>query len=501
MSISLYRRLLRRYGPLRTRIVRREFLRLTLAASAELLLSCGPALPRGGRAKPGGRRVVVVGAGFAGLACSYELHTAGYAVTVIEARNRVGGRVLTVRDLVPGKTIEGGGELIGSNHPTWVAYAQRFGLRFHDVTTGERAASPVWLNGRLLTPKEVKALFEELDAAYQGMTADAASIDADEPWRSPDASRLDRMSAADWVRSLQLSERARLAIAVELLDNGVALDRQSYLGHLAQVKGGGLERYWEESEAYRCRGGNDRLAQELAAAIGTENIRLSTPVTAIRVDDARVVVTCADGSRLEADDAVLSVPPSVWHKIRFTPALPAALDPQMGASVKYLAAVRNRFWSDDRVGPDALTDGMISRTWEGTDNQEGPGAALVAFSAGPPAEQCRRRWAEGQDQAYTAEFARLYPRYSARFLASRFVDWPGEQWTGGGYSFPAPGQVTTVGPLLHRGLGRLHLAGEHTCYKFVGYMEGALNSGAALARRLAVRDGVAHALGMAATAA
>ena len=73
----------------------------------------------------------------------------------------------------------------------------------------------------------------------------------------------------------------------------------------------------------------------------------------------------------------------------------------------------------------------------------------------------------------------------------RFMDWPAEQWTGGGYSFPAPGQVTTVGPLLAKPhANNLHIAGEHCCYKFVGYMEGALTSGTDIARRLAKRDGL-----------
>jgi monoamine oxidase len=497
MSVSLYTRLLRRYRPTRDHIGRRAFLRLTLAASAGLLLSCAPALRRGERAKPNGRRVIVVGGGFAGLACGYELHIAGYGVTVVEARKRVGGRVLTLRDLVADRTVEGGGELIGSNHPTWVTYAKRFDLGFREVATSESPVSPVLLDGRLLSPTEIGVLFEELEAAYQQMTADAAAVDADEPWKSPDAERLDRMPTADWVQGLGLSERARVAITVDLTaENGAPLDRQSYLGQLAQVKGGGLEKYWEESEAYRCRGGNDQLAQRLATAIGAERLRLSMPVSAIHARDASVVVECADGSRLEADDAVLAVPPSVWHRIRFTPALPEALNPQMGVSVKYLAAVTGRFWEEDGLGAEALTDGMISRTWDGTGNQPGPEAALVAFSGGPAAEQCRRRWAEAGDRAYTAELARLYTKYPARFVASRFMDWPGDEWTRAGYSFPAPGQVTIVGPLLQRGLGRLHFAGEHACYKFIGYMEGALNSGAALARRFAVRDGVAQALEM-----
>ena len=70
------------------------------------------------------------------------------------------------------------------------------------------------------------------------------------------------------------------------------------------------------------------------------------------------------------------------------------------------------------------------------------------------------------------------------------MDWPSDEWTQCGYSFPAPGEVTTVGPMLREGVGgRLHFAGEHASYAFIGYMEGALNSGVALANRLAVRDG------------
>ena len=92
----------------------------------------------------------------------------------------------------------------------------------------------------------------------------------------------------------ELRYPARMNCAVELLDNGVPLDRQSYLGQLAQVKGGGLERYWEESEAYRCRGGSDRLARALAAAIGSENLRLGTPVTAIQ-GSVVVIAEFSDG--------------------------------------------------------------------------------------------------------------------------------------------------------------------------------------------------------------
>jgi monoamine oxidase len=205
-------------------------------------------------------------------------------------------------------------------------------------------------------------------------------------------------------------------------------------------------------------------------------------------------VTCGEGSIVEADDLVLAVPPSVWGKVRFSPELPTELKPQMGVTVKYLAAVQNQFWKEDGLSPDAATDGMVSMTWEGTDNQRGSGALLVAFSGGPAAEACRKRWTVEKDKAYAEELSAIYPKFPQRFIASRFMDWPGDEWADAGYSFPAPGQVTTIGPMLRRGLGRLHFAGEHACYKFVGYMEGALNAGVTVAKRLALRDGVTQAL-------
>src|SRR6188768_134305 len=148
MARSLYGRLTRRYRPQPTAFERREFLKIALAASAGLLVSGIPSFGRSPTSQIGrGRRIVVIGAGFGGLACAHELLSAGYDVTVLDARNRVGGRVLSFNDMVSGKVVEGGGELIGSNHPTWVAYAKQFGLDFIDVTESQDAA-PIYLKGK-----------------------------------------------------------------------------------------------------------------------------------------------------------------------------------------------------------------------------------------------------------------------------------------------------------------------------------------------------------------
>ena len=166
-------------------------LRVTLAGSAGLLVSNHLAF---GQGKPG-KRIVVIGAGFSGLAAAYELVARGYDVTVVEARNRVGGRVITFNDFVPGKHVEGGGELIGSNHPTWVAYKDRFKLDFLDVTEEEDFEFPIVLDGKRLTSAESEKLWEEMDAALTLMNTDAKDIDADQPWRSRDA---ERWTSARW---------------------------------------------------------------------------------------------------------------------------------------------------------------------------------------------------------------------------------------------------------------------------------------------------------------
>src|SRR5918997_856734 len=123
--------------------------------------------------------------------------------------------------------------------------------------------------------------------------------------------------------------------------------------------GGGLEKYWTESEVYRCRGGNQRLARRLASEVGAANVRLGFVVREVRQSGDTVSVRGANGEVIEADDVVLTAPPSTWHNIRFSPGLPRGIKTQMGTAVKYLATVKGRFWKKAGLAPDALTDGMV----------------------------------------------------------------------------------------------------------------------------------------------
>ncbi len=500
MSRSVFARLSRRYGRSVDAVTRRGFLKASLAATSGLLLSnmAGCANDGDGRFKPAAdaKHIAIIGAGFAGLACGYELAAAGYRVTIVDPRSRVGGRVFSSQTFTPGKNVELGGELIGSNHPMWVAYREKFGLEFIDVTEDEELEMPIILGGKRLDEKEAEAMWEEMDAAFATLNGQAEPIDADQPWLSPDAAAIDALPLSDWWKKLEVSDITRLALKAQLAsDNAVELEQQGLLTMLTSIKGGGGEAYWTESEVYRCKGGNQQLATKLANAIGMQNIRLKRAATSIKENDKGVTITCSDGSRILADEVVLATPPSVWHKIAIEPALPDELKPQMGVAVKYISALKTRFWKEKGQSPDSLTDGAVSQTWEATDNQPGDnGAAMVAFSGGKAAETDRTHpTTQAMHDHYRKTLEARYPGYSASLISATMMDWPGDPWTLGGYSFAAPGQIMRAGPTLRAGRGCLHFAGEHTCFKFAGYMEGGLSSGAELARRIAKRDGVIKA--------
>lgn len=482
---------------------RREALRQALAGASGLwtLAAVGPdafaappaAVPS--TTAPRGR-VIVIGAGFAGLACADELAFAGYDVTVLEARPRVGGRVETFRDLVPGKLVEGGGELVGPNQPTWMAYAKRFGFRFVEMPWEPTDA--LRLGDELVKPDEACLLWQQMRTVLERLNTLAEPISAYEPWTSPNAKTLDAMSLDQWIASLDVPARVKQLIAIQMTGiNGLIPAWQSLLGILSIVKGAGLQKFWDETDTLHCVGGaqqlSDRLAESFVKQRGAAALRLKSPVAAIRLAEKRAVVRLVDGTELEADDIVLTAPPSTWNKIAFEPTLPGELTVPMAASTKYLAVFGSAFWKQLERKPNAMSDGPVQLTWETTAGQGEAGAhGLVLFAGGRSADECRS-WPEAEHaDRFRAAIAQLYPGADRHFTHGRFVDWVRDPWARGTYSFPAPGQVTVVGPLLDQPFQRrLHFAGEHTCYAFIGWMEGALAAGVRLAHRLAARDGVA----------
>jgi monoamine oxidase len=436
------------------------------------------------------RRLVVVGAGFAGLATAYEAQAAGYSVTVLEGQRKVGGRVWSLSDVVPGKFVEGGGELIGLNHPTWLAYKDKFALDLLPVSESDNA--PISLGGKILSRKQEEQVAKEMEAVLGELNILAKPILPDTPWLSARAKELDKQSLYMWLRAVKASPLCKRAIIQQLeADNGITARKQSLLANLAMIAGGGFEKYWTDSERFRCQGGNQSLALKLGQALRTP-IRFDCPVASITIGSEGVKITTRGGEHFEADDVVLAIPPSAWPRIRFRPLLPTPLrkpGPQMGKNVKFLVNVKNDFWG--RKSPNCVSDGPANLTWEGTEGQEGPREGFIVFSGASSAKGCIRWNPLSRAESYVEALEWVYPRLKGAFIEGKFMNWPNDPWVMASYAFPAPEEVMKCGPLLHSGVnGRLHFAGEHTAYAFIGYMEGALHSGVMTAKKLAKRDGL-----------
>jgi len=267
------------------------------------------------------------------------------------------------------------------------------------------------------------------------------------------------------------------------------------------IKGGGLHQYWTDTELYRCKEGNQELARRFEQELN--KIQPSTvlhghPVDSISHKDGKYRIQIAGGNFIESNeneavDVVLAIPPSVWANITFededlTHLLGSKVG--MGSNVKYLMRLKERFWKKYGSSPTLTEDGPVDITWETTEDEKLHDYVMVAFSGAKHAETCRSWPSSIQRDKYMKVLEEVYPGVNAATVDTKFMDWPSEKWAKASYHFPRKNEVTTWGPLWKAGHdGWLHFAGEHTCYAFMGYMEGALSSGYRLARRLAVRDG------------
>jgi monoamine oxidase len=406
--------------------------------------------------------VVVVGGGLAGLRCAEALVAGGVDVVMLEARDRVGGRVFSHR-FTDGQTCERGAEFIDSNHAEAIALAARLGLTLSErIADLDPAATLLDAGGRAV-PMSMHASIEPDVARWDRAVADL-----------PDGDDSERGTLADLMHSLDLSVLSRLVIGRNIRTEYMLPPEeisQRFAGRLARLRAAG------RPECHRVVGGNDQLATGLAARLG-DHVRLGAVVQTIDAD--RGSITLVDGEVITATTIAAAVPLPVLS--RLWPAMPLELGAiGYGVGGKISVQFDRRIWNDYGSNGEVLTERAWGHLWETSDDQAGDRGILTnllssndgaAFAALP----------EAPDRIVT-EIDRLFP--GAKGLAGERVhtDWTNDPFSLGVYSCFGPGQIAAAMPLMHVGHGshgRLWLAGEHTD-EFSGFMEGALRSGARVA--------------------
>lgn len=432
----------------------------------------------------------VIGAGFAGIAAARTLADAGQDVVVLEARDRVGGRVWN-RQMPDGTVVSVGGTWLGKGNDRLFGLCRELGLQaYPQFTAGE---SLLRLDGRNhryrgMLPKGA-GLFS---LAAMGVTMLrlrllTRRVPRDRPWAARGGRRLDSATLAEVIGSpWQVPSRTARAMLRAGFGTIFCVDPSevSLLGSLVLAAGGGGFQYYldsKQTETHLIDGGSPELAARFAAPLGGR-LRLSAPVRSIRHRADHVEVGNGRAA-VRARHAIIAVPPLLASRIDYDPPLPpdyAALLRSYvpGAIVRGIAVYDEPFWrADGLTGETLAPDSPVALSID----QSGPGGTpgiISSYAAGPAATRLAGLSPPERERLWLAELAQ---RFGPRARSPRgflTTDWAGEPWSLGGMIAHLPtGVLTSYGPAIRQPLGRLHWAGSERATAMHGLMEGAVRSG------------------------
>lgn len=416
--------------------------------------------------------VIVIGAGFSGLAAAAYLKKKKLKVTVLEARARIGGRVYSLPIPDEKLVIELGAEWVGKSHERMIEMCDEYKLEL--------------FNNQF----ETHLLYK---GQYYGKGGWKYSDEWDKKWaallknygRMTDTQKQE-LDKYDWWRYLVNNGCDGMDLDVrELLDS---TDFGESIRHVSAFAA--LAEYAESSEKnemdYKIRGGNGQLAVKLAERIGMENVFLEHGVTKVEQTKTGVKVTCGNGKIFRADKLICTVPTFSLKKIGWLPGLPKekldAINQLQYARInKHPVLFSERFWPEDM---DMATDLPAHYFYHATKNQPGKKGILISYTIGDKAAV-----AANQDDAYhNAMIAQaLKPGFGdvqSKIEGGWNYYWGADEFSKGAYALYGAGQWFTLRPTLAKPFLNTYFAGEHLA-DWQGFMEGAINTGEEAAKMIA----------------
>lgn len=476
----------------RRRLDRRELLRRGAALGGVWALGASQRVR--GAVSP---RIVIVGAGLAGLTCAYRLKQAGYLARVFEASGRLGGRCWTGRGVfAQGQIYEHGGELIDQGHTQLRQLIQELGLTTDNLLQAERNGTDpcYYFDG---APYSFAQATDDLKPAWQKIHSDLSAAGFPTLYNrfTQRGLELDHMSILDWIEESipggTTSKLGQLLNVAYNIEYGAECSEQSALNllYLLGYAGPGqLRIFGHSNEKYHVTGGNDqvpaRLAQLLAGQITT-----GTALVAIRLNaDASYTLSLQSGSKVKdvvADKVVLALPFSIMRSAVDTSRAgfnavkrTAIAELGMGTNSKLHLQFRSRHWESLGCSGDTFADTGYQSTWEVTRAQPGSSGILVDYTGGQVGASFGSGTPSGRARQFLSQLEPVLPGISGQWNGLATVDfWAAYPWTRGSYSYWKVGQYTRFAGAEREQSGNCHFAGEHTSIDFQGYLNGAVETG------------------------
>lgn len=432
--------------------------------------------------------VIIIGAGYAGLSAAKLMREAGKNLLVLEARDRVGGRIHT-QPLDTGGYIDLGGQWIGPTQDRMYALASNYGIE--TFATYDKGKSSLYyldkikLYRGIIPPLPLFALLN-LDGAIKKLNRLSRKINLDAPWLSPGAAELDRVSLADWMNTQLKNEKARqlFTVAAEAI---FATDAAtiSLLHALFYIRSGRdfdtLMNIKKGAQQDRIVGGAQSIANRMAEEL-SGHIRLNMPVTRIAQSENQVTVSGKNFS-FDAKKIILAVPPVVAAKIIFEQPLPAGkkqfLEQNfMGTVFKCYAVYLSPFWRNEgKNGLCAAPGQAVSVTFDNSP-ADGSKGILMGFALAEKAKVLLQMTEPDRKKLVLENFTRYFGKTAGEPVYYTDKSFTEEPWSLGCYAGMMPLNGWTVsGPSAREITGHIHWCGTETATQWNGYMEGAVRSG------------------------